>query len=85
MSVERWVVGPEHDGSLFVKLGHTLRSLGYKLGPEWTAIGGSQEISNWEVSSESGTLVIESETYIGLSVTGPAALVQQLQFGFQAA
>jgi hypothetical protein len=66
------------------KLGAVLKSLGFALDEKWNAVGGSQDLPRWEVSSMNGTLVVESETYIGLSVAGPVELVRHVRRGFEA-
>ncbi len=85
MSVETWVVGSETDSKLFHKLGNALKSCGYVINEDWSGIGGSQEISHWELSNPKGDLVIESETYIGISVQGNKSLVHELKAAFESA
>lgn len=79
-----WVVGPEHDENVFRRLGAALRALGFGLGDEWRGVAGSQDVSHWELDSPGGSLVVESETYVGLSVQGPAELVHRLRRQFEA-
>jgi hypothetical protein len=79
MSAEHWIVGSEHDRALFEQLGEVLRALGYRLGNEWSGVGGSQDISHWEVSGPNGSLIVEAETYVGLSVSGPTELVSAVK------
>jgi hypothetical protein len=81
---QHWVVGPEHDEKIFQRLGAALRALDFGLGEEWRAVAGSQDVSHWELHSPAGSLVIESETYVGLSVRGAAELVQRLRREFDA-
>lgn len=83
MSVEVWIVGSETDDSLFKSLGEALRSLGYRLDSEWSAVAGSQDISHWELEGPNGSLVVESETYVGLSVSGSPELLRAIQLEFQ--
>jgi hypothetical protein len=83
MVKEKWVVGPECDEQLFRRLGAVLKSMGFNLDSKWDGIGGSQDISHWELSSPDGLLVIESETYVGLSVEGAAELVQRVRQQFE--
>ncbi len=82
MTEEIWIVGSETDNSLFHRLGKALKHCGYEIGSEWSGVGGSQEISSWKLSSPKGTLVIESETFIGLSVQGTKILVQEIKAVF---
>jgi hypothetical protein len=85
MSADHWVVGSEYDHAIFERLCAALLALGYRLGSEWNGIGGSQEISHWEVSCPDGSLTVEAETYIGLSVSGPANLVAAVKQQFSKA
>ena len=79
MSSETWVVGPEYDAALLSRLGGVLRSLGYDLESRTSGVGGSQQLSRWEVIGPKGVLVIESETYIGLCVSGPDELLAEVK------
>ena len=84
MATEQWVVGPENDEQLFRRLGGVLRAMGFELDTKWDGIAGSQDISHWEVTSKEGALVVESETYMGLSIHGPAELVRRIRHQFEA-
>jgi hypothetical protein len=79
----QWIVGPEYDQDLFLALAETLGALGYKIGAESVGLGGSPLISSWSVDGPNGTLQVEAQTYIGLSVSGPSALVNEAQQAFQ--
>lgn len=69
-------LGPEFEPALRQRLRAVLTSMGAEsLEESWWAVGGSQEISHAEVSVDGATLIIEAETYIGLTITGPASLV----------
>lgn len=84
MATERWVVGPEHDEKLFYRLGAVLRAMRFDLGSKWVGGAGSQDISHWELTSMDGALIVESETYMGLSIEGPAELVRRVRQQFEA-
>lgn len=84
MATERWVVGPEHDEQLFRRLGVVLRAMGFDLSAKWDGVAGSQDISHWELISPDGALIVESETYMGLFVEGPAELVRRVRKQFEA-
>lgn len=82
MTNAQWIVGPEYDASLIAKLGSALRPCHYSVDSKTWGVGGSQELSTWTVSGPNGVLVVEAETYIGLSVTGDPGLVLELQDAF---
>lgn len=44
---------------------------------DWV-LAGSQEIETWRYQSRLGLVVVEAETYIGLCITGPACLIQEI-------
>ena len=71
-------LGYEYDEALLKRLMAVLAAEGATFITEWSAVGGSQDISNWCFRLKGQTLIVEAETYIGLSLIGPAALVTQL-------
>jgi hypothetical protein len=75
MSEERTIVlGDEYDDRVRTALKESLRSLGaIGMGSDWGLVG-SQEVDRWEVLVGDKVLVIEAETYIGLSLTGDVEL-----------
>jgi hypothetical protein len=79
MSTTSWVAGSEHEPKVLASLGTALRGLGYDLRDSWEGVGGSQDIAHWEVVGPRGSLTIECETYIGVTVEGPIALVAELR------
>ena len=79
MGIETWVVGAEYDKALFMALGSALRELGCKLEDDSWGVAGSQEVSRWVLDSSLGQLVVEAETYVGLSVSGPIEAVDALR------
>jgi hypothetical protein len=78
--VETWVVGAEHDKALFLALGAALRKLGCTLEDDTWGVAGSQELSRWVLESSLGQIVVEAETYAGISVSGPIEAVDALRF-----
>lgn len=48
-------------------------------------VGGSQEIENLKVRVGEDVVLIESETYIGLSISGPKLIVEKLAAEVRAA
>lgn len=79
---ETWLIGAEHDASLFHRLGSALESLGYQFDRTSWGVAGSQEVTTWHASSSDGSLTVEAETYVGLSVRGPKRLIAALQRRF---
>lgn len=72
------ILGEEHNEALHRTLGQVLRDLDAEIGPETWVVVGSQDISSWEAVVQGQRLSIESETYMGLSITGEQALVQMI-------
>lgn len=79
METEKWIVGPESDQDLFRQPGCVLQDLGFILDKKWDGLAGSQEVAQWIVESGQGKLVIEAETYLGLSVEGDRDLVRRVR------
>jgi hypothetical protein len=79
------VLGDEFDEDLRKKLGSVIKGLGGKKISDECGIGGSQEFSEVIVSLGEALVTIESETYIGLSVSGPEAVIQQIRERMQKA
>lgn len=73
------VLGPEYDEHLRSALRAALRALGARgLDHQW-GTAGSQELEVFEAQVGNERLVIEAETYVGLSVTGPSDLVDTVE------
>jgi hypothetical protein len=84
MNTEQWIVGDEHDERLVAALNGALLALGYSIGKRSYGMAGSQELSTWIASGPNGTLTIETETYVGLSVRGEVRLLDELKRQFAA-
>jgi hypothetical protein len=73
------VLGPEYDERLRLILRDALHRLGGRqISPTKRLMGGSQELDSIEVEVAGQRLVVESETYVGLSISGPADLVDRI-------
>jgi hypothetical protein len=83
MQLETWRVADEHDQGAFQRLGDSLRELGYVNDMSNWGIGGSQELAEWTLTRNGGTLQITAETYMGLTVCGPIGLVAELKLAYQ--
>ncbi len=80
---ERWIIGLEYDKRLFLRLGGALRDLGFIIDESWWGVAGSQEVSHWELRSPHGAVIVEAETFCGLSVEGPQDLVRRIRLRFE--
>ena len=85
METENWIVGAEYDEVAFARLKRALNLLEYDVQSGWSGMAGSQDIQQWTAIGPSGRLLVQSETYIGLSVEGPAALVAALRLQYEQA
>jgi hypothetical protein len=77
------MVGPETDDEVIAKLNETLGDLGYSIGNKTSVMAGSQEIVTWTARGPHGDLTIESETYVGISLTGSAELIDEVRSQFE--
>jgi hypothetical protein len=71
-------LGPEYDDALRETLKAVLRGLGAIAGQSSWGVGGSQEVDSLVVSVEGQPLTVESETYVGLTITGNAQVVDKV-------
>lgn len=71
-------LGAEFDEALKGHLIERLKSLGaMPLSADWSLVG-SQELNRLSVGFKGEVLSIESETFIGLSISGPEELVDEI-------
>jgi hypothetical protein len=74
------VLGDEFDDMLRSKLLKVLRQLdATSSGPASKSLAGSQELEELTLFIDGRMLRVEAETYVGLSITGPADLVHRIQ------
>jgi hypothetical protein len=64
------VLGDEFDDELRTDLVEVLRNVGAMVTQGEWAVAGSQELERMAVMLRGNVIVIEAETYIGLSITG---------------
>ena len=72
------VLGSEYDDALRSALSECLAELGADVAARQWGLGGSQILETTKVSVGKDVLVIESETYVGLSISGEARLVNRI-------
>lgn len=68
-------LGEEHDRKLTAALKATLKSMGAKRRRRWWGLGGSQELTETTYDLNGEKIIVETETYMGLKMRGPAAIV----------
>jgi hypothetical protein len=73
------VLGDEWDESLRREVIGVLRELGATFSPHECGHAGSQELEVLEAIVGDQCVRVEAETYIGLTVSGPAELIDRLQ------
>lgn len=73
------VLGPEWDQVLRARVFEVLNRIGAIAAERGWGVGGSQEIELVEVSLGEDVLLVEAETYIGLTITGPKIIVDQIK------
>jgi hypothetical protein len=71
-------LGDEFDDHLRNTLMEVLMDIGAAVHDHTRGVGGSQELEAVQITIGDKTLVIEAETYIGLSLKGEDALVQEI-------
>lgn len=75
---EKIILGDEYDELLKDKLKEVLSELGGQIESSDRGIGGSQEIDTVIASIHGHKILIEAETYIGLSVSGDKEIVNNI-------
>lgn len=70
------LLGDEHDERLRDALRDTLNELGAIKRQEQRGVAGSQDVEVLAIEVQGRPLLVESETYVGLSVTGDSDLVE---------
>jgi hypothetical protein len=83
MHTEKWIVGAEYDEVALARLKRALGCLQYEVRDRWSGMAGSQDIQQLTVACPKGQLVVESETYVGLSVEGLPSLLAELKAQYE--
>ena len=79
VEIEEVLLGPEHDEALFERIEDFVRAAGGRIGESSFTLGGSQELRVYEIVLREGRLNLTAETYVGLSLRGPAELVRKIR------
>jgi len=72
------VLGDEYDGKLRKALADTLREFDAQPLDHWHGVGGSQEVERLETMIDGEAIVVEAETYVGLSISGNERVVSRI-------
>ena len=74
-SLETIVLGPEYDEELRARLKRVLKDMGAR---QKSKLPWVPDLEVVEVDIEGDRVKVESETYMGLSITGPSRLVKKI-------
>lgn len=72
------ILGDEYDDALRARLFDVLRDLGAQTSTGERALAGSQDVEICRLLLDGADVVVEAETYIGLSLSGPADIVDKV-------
>lgn len=72
------ILGDEHDEQLMKTLRHVLAELSVRVIERVAGVGGSQELEIERLSVRGEELLLEVETYVGVTIRGPDALVDEI-------
>lgn len=75
---KKLVLGDEYDDALRHALMDCLLELGADVAARQWGLGGSQTLETTKVYLGKSLLVVESETYVGLSISGEGRLVDRV-------
>ncbi len=78
-------LGSETDAALLARLRSVVTTAGGSISETSWNVVGSQEIGTYEILLPRGKLVATTETYVGLSIHGPASLVRDISRAVQRA
>ncbi len=73
------ILGSEYDDTVWQVLKSVLKDLGGEVKDSSWGVGGSQELTIADVVIGGQHITVESETYVGISVSGDSDLVDQIQ------
>jgi len=76
--MHQFLLGDEHDDALIERLCKAVARLGGSIKDREWVVGGSQEVTMFEIELPDGRLQAVAETYVGLSLSGPESLVARV-------
>ncbi len=75
---KKLILGSEYDDALRQALMDCLAALGADIAARQWGLGGAQIIETTKISLGKDLLVVEAETYVGLSISGEARVVDRV-------
>jgi len=75
---KKLILGSEYDDALRQALMDCLAALGADIAGRQWGLGGAQIIETTKISLGKDLLVVEAETYVGLSISGEARVVDRV-------
>jgi len=75
---KRLILGNEYDDKLRQALTDCLATMGAHTAADQRGLGGSQIIETKKIYLGKDLIVVEAETYVGLSISGEARLVDRI-------
>lgn len=72
------ILGDEFDERLRDALMDVLAEMGANITDKSFGVGGSQELESLVVDVVGKSVIVEAETYVGISITGESTLVDQI-------
>jgi len=75
----KWIIAEEYNSDALEKLKSILNTFDFDCSNAFSGVAGSQEVSHWELHSKIGSIVVELETYIGLSIEGDVKVIEKIK------
>lgn len=72
------ILGSEYNENVWQALKSVLKELGATPQDSSWGVGGSQELTSIKVSIAGKSIEVSSETYVGISISGDSALIDQI-------
>ena len=78
------ILGDEYDDALRAALWRVLLEMDVELIDRTWGVGGSQEVETARIRIGEDLLIVESETYMGLSLQGPKLVIERIALAVHA-
>lgn len=71
-------IGAEYDEKVWELLKSAIAALNGKVSDQQWALAGSQELNFFEIDIEGEKIEVESETYMGISISGSSEIIKRI-------